>query len=56
MIRQLKSRATRWLRERAGLPEDAPVWAQGGSRGYLWTEDALRSAVAYVTDAQDLPR
>ncbi len=57
MAGDLKSRATRWLRERALIPADRPVWASGpGSRRYLWCAADIAAAVAYVQEGQDVPR
>jgi REP element-mobilizing transposase RayT len=57
MSGELKSRATRWLRERGHVDADQPVWAAGpGSRRYLWTPEHIAAAVAYVEEAQDIPR
>jgi hypothetical protein len=54
---ELKSRATRWLRQRGLLPADRPVWAAGpGSRRYLWRPEQVAAAVAYVHEGQDVPR
>ena len=56
MIRELKSRATRWLRERRRVSPMQRVWAAGGSRKYLWRPEQVRDAVAYVQEGQDVPR
>ena len=54
---ELKSRATRWLRERGLLAADRPVWADcAGSRRYLWRPAEVAAAVAYVREGQDVPR
>lgn len=51
-MRALKSSATRRLRE-AGLfgPEDR-IWARHGSTRYLWDEQDVLNAVAYVLEGQ----
>lgn len=42
--------------ERAGLLEERlSPWAHRGSKKYLWTEQDLVEAIAYVTDGQGEP-
>jgi REP element-mobilizing transposase RayT len=56
MMGKLKSRATRWLRERGLVSADIPVWVDGpGSRRYLWTPGQVAAAAAYVAEGQDVP-
>ncbi len=57
MAGELKSRATRWLRERGYISTTQPVWANGpGSRRYLWRPAEVAAAAAYVREGQDVPR
>jgi REP element-mobilizing transposase RayT len=57
MSRQLKARATRWLRERGLIAADTPVWAaRPGSRRYLWRMEQVDAAASYVREGQDCPR
>lgn len=51
-MNQLKACATRRLRESGHRNADEPVWAEGGSRRYLWTQESLRRAVEYVGEYQ----
>jgi REP element-mobilizing transposase RayT len=57
MAGELKSRATRWLRERGHVAANQPVWVDGpGSRRYLWRLEEIAVAAAYVREGQDVPR
>ena len=57
MLGHLKSRSTRMLRRQGLATVHQPVWADGvGSRRYLWTDEHLRTAEAYVREGQDTPR
>jgi REP element-mobilizing transposase RayT len=49
---QLKAWATRRVRENGYRGADEPVWAEGGSRRYLWTRESLRRGVEYVGEYQ----
>jgi REP element-mobilizing transposase RayT len=53
IMRQLKSWATRAVRESGLVGAEDPVWTRHGSTRYLWKEDAVRRAVLYVRDWQD---
>jgi REP element-mobilizing transposase RayT len=56
---QMKSYATRELRNDSSLFAGRPVWTQYGDWDCLDTEDELEAAVLYVTECQDrmhLPR
>jgi len=56
MTQRLKARATRWLRERGLITKDRLVWSdRPGSRRYLWTEEQVKAACAYVLEGQDVP-
>ncbi len=48
----LKANATRRMRESGVWVEGRSPWAAGGSRRYLWSEEAVFDAVAYVLDHQ----
>ncbi|MEW6250335.1 MAG: hypothetical protein AB1716_06795 [Planctomycetota bacterium] len=56
MMLELKGLATRRLREAGRFAATAPVWAERGSRKYLWDEKSVAAAVAYVLEGQDTPR
>jgi REP element-mobilizing transposase RayT len=49
---QLKSWATRRLREAGLVGGTTRPWAQHGSTRYLWTEGELEDACTYVVDGQ----
>jgi len=49
---QLKAWATRRLRENGYRRPDEAVWAEGGSRRYLWTRESLHGAIEYVGEYQ----
>ena len=55
VMNSLKSWATRKLRERKLMPVRGKVWSRHGSTKWLWTEDQVRRACAYVIDGQPLP-
>ena len=48
MMRDFKAYATRRLRELRELEQDRPVWTEGGSTKYLWTDKSLAAAIEYV--------
>jgi REP element-mobilizing transposase RayT len=48
MMRDFKAYSTRRLREALELKQDRPVWTEGGSTRYLWTEQSLEAAIEYV--------
>ena len=54
---QFKAWTTRRLREAGGVPPDTRVWTHHGSTRYLWNEESVATAVAYVLEGQgsDLP-
>jgi REP element-mobilizing transposase RayT len=53
----LKSHSTQMLRRQSLLSAHRPVWVDGpGSRRYLWTEQQIRDAEAYVREGQDVTR
>ena len=52
----LKAWATRWLREVGLITADTRPWARHGSTRYLWKEEHVAAAVAYVNEGQDVPR
>jgi REP element-mobilizing transposase RayT len=48
MMKDFKAYCTRRLRESHELEQDRPVWTEGGSTKYLWTEQSLGAAIEYV--------
>ncbi|MGH2608820.1 MAG: transposase [Tepidiformaceae bacterium] len=55
VMRVMKARATRRLREAGLLAKDERLWSEHGSTIYLWTEKQVGSAIWYVTEGQDHP-
>ena len=53
---QLKAWGTRRLREAGAVAPGNAVWARHGSTRYLWKDVEVAAAVAYVNEAQDVPR
>jgi REP element-mobilizing transposase RayT len=51
----LKANATRSMREAGCWKSDLSPWAQRGSKKYLWTEEELANAIAYVIEDQGEP-
>jgi REP element-mobilizing transposase RayT len=51
----LKANATRAMREARCWRSDLSPWAQRGSKKYLWTEEELANAIAYVVEEQGEP-
>ncbi|SRR5712691_9254402 len=51
----LKGNATRAMRETGCWNGDLSPWARGGSKKYLWTEEELANAIAYVVADQGEP-
>jgi hypothetical protein len=58
MLADLKAYLTRALRTGKAMGDRKRVWAEGGSKRYLFTDDAIARACEYVWLAQgaDLPR
>ncbi len=55
ILNALKANATRKMKEsRCWFSERSP-WVRGGSKKYLWTEEALSKAIAYVLFDQGEP-
>jgi REP element-mobilizing transposase RayT len=54
VMRVMKSRATRCLRDAGLLPKHERLWSEHGSTIYLWTDSQVSAAVWYVTDGQDV--
>ncbi len=50
MIGDFKSYATRRLREAGLIGEEDKMWTRGGSRRYLWDDDAVKAASRYVRE------
>ena len=55
VLNGLKSNATRELREAGNWKRAHSPQADGGSKRYLWTEEQLVNACAYVQDDQGEP-
>ena len=57
VMNDLKSHATRRLREAGLIADDAKVWSQHGSTQYLWKAESVETVCGYVRDGQgmDLP-
>lgn len=55
VVGQLKSWATRPLREHGGFPKGQRIWTREASTRYLWTDEDVRSAREYVIECQDAP-
>tara|TARA_R110000782_G_scaffold53205_7_gene113424 strand:+ start:2400 stop:2918 length:519 start_codon:yes stop_codon:yes gene_type:complete len=53
ILRQFKAWSTRALRESGWIEGDRPVWTRHGSTRYLWDQESIASAGAYVRDGQD---
>ncbi len=51
----LKANATRSMREDGCWRTDKSPWARGGSTKYIWTDEELRNAIAYVVEGQGAP-
>ena len=51
----LKANATRSMRDAGCWTSDLSPWAQRGSKKYLWTEEELANAIAYVVEDQGEP-
>ncbi|HBB96648.1 MAG TPA: hypothetical protein DC054_14785 [Blastocatellia bacterium] len=51
----LKANATRAMKDAGCWRSDLSPWARGGSTKYLWTEEELANAIAYVVDDQGEP-
>jgi len=51
----LKANATRSMRTTGYWSSALNSWARGGSKKYLWTEEQLANAIAYVVEDQGEP-
>jgi REP element-mobilizing transposase RayT len=51
----LKANATLSMRTRGCWSSALSPWARGGSKKYLWTEEELANAIAYVVEDQGDP-
>ena len=51
----LKANATRSMSTAGCWSSDLSPWARGGSKKYLWTEEELANAIAYVVEDQGEP-
>jgi REP element-mobilizing transposase RayT len=55
VLTALKANATRSMKEAGCWSSDLSPWAQHGSKRYLWTEEELTNAIAYVVEDQGEP-
>jgi REP element-mobilizing transposase RayT len=55
MLGALKAHATRSMRENGSWTSAFSPWAARGSKKYLWTEQELIDAIAYVLEGQGEP-
>jgi len=55
MLSALKASATRSMREAGCWTSSLSPWAARGSKKYLWTEQDLLDAIAYVLEGQGEP-
>lgn len=55
VLSALKANATRAMRDKGCWKSELSPWAHRGSRKYLWTEQDLVEAIAYVTEDQREP-
>ena len=55
VLTAFKANATRKLRESRCWESERSPWAEGGSKRYLWTDEQLVKAIAYVEDDQGEP-
>jgi REP element-mobilizing transposase RayT len=55
VIAALKANATRTMRAASCWGGDFSPWARGGSTKYVWTDEELRNAIAYVVEGQGVP-
>ena len=51
----LKANATHAMREDGCWEEKLNPWSRGGSTRYIWTEEELSNAIAYVVEGQGVP-
>ena len=56
MMTELKTWATRRLRDAGLIPAGRKVWVHHGNTRYLWKAQSVEAATAYVELAQDTPR
>ena len=54
-LNALKANATRSMKEAGCWNGDLSPWARNGSKLYLWTEEELANAIAYVVEDQGEP-
>jgi REP element-mobilizing transposase RayT len=55
ILSSMKANATRALREAGLWTSDLSPWEFRGSKKYLWSEEELRNAIAYVDSGQGEP-
>ena len=55
VLRALKANSTRKMREAGCWTSTQTPWAQKGSKRWLWTDNQLQAAIAYVRDGQGAP-
>ena len=51
----LKANATRFMKEGNCWKSDLSPWSYGGSKKYLWSQEELVAAIAYVEFDQGPP-
>ena len=51
----LKANATSAMREDGSWKSVLSPWARGGSTKYIWAEEELSNAIAYVVEGQGVP-
>jgi REP element-mobilizing transposase RayT len=55
ILNAFKANATRTMREADCWHSENSPWVRRGSKKYLWTEQQLLAAIAYVLDDQGEP-
>lgn len=55
VLNAFKANSTRQMREAGCWKSERSPWGEGGSKRYLWTEEQLVNAIAYVQDDQGEP-
>lgn len=55
VMNSLKSWATRRLRQEGRIPSGSRVWSRHGSTRWLWTQEQVGAACAYVIEGQPWP-
>ena len=55
VLNAFKANCTRQMREARYCDSERRPWAEGGSKRYLWADEQLDNAIAYVDDDQGEP-